>query len=256
VLLREDGEDVIVIGQASHAWVSGQLARAWGNEAFPPPAPREEVCLAATQHDVGMMEWDRRPALDPRTRLPHSFMEMPLDVHLALWSAAPHKVLSQSTYAALLVSMHGTALYARRDLDQLEPERARQIRCYLADQRALQARLAARLNTDPEQVRRNQRLIWTWDSMSLAICLGWERTPLRDVPAATDTAADTAAQADLELTQSGPDAFCLHPWPFRERAVSVHCEGRRLAGRFDSDQELHEALDNAPLRRLTFTLSG
>ncbi len=33
VLIRDD----LVIGQPAHAWVSGQLARAWGNEAFPAP---------------------------------------------------------------------------------------------------------------------------------------------------------------------------------------------------------------------------
>ena len=42
-------------------------------------------------------------------------MEMPLPTHLDLWSKAPDKVLTQSPYAALLVSMHGHALYARRD---------------------------------------------------------------------------------------------------------------------------------------------
>jgi hypothetical protein len=54
--LGEEGDAVIVIGQASRAWISGQLARAWGNERFAALEPREEVCLAAEQHDVGMAE--------------------------------------------------------------------------------------------------------------------------------------------------------------------------------------------------------
>jgi len=32
MLLREEGDAVIAIGRASHAWISGQLARVWGNE--------------------------------------------------------------------------------------------------------------------------------------------------------------------------------------------------------------------------------
>ena len=108
VLLRPEGEAAICIGQASHAWLSGQLARAWADVE-----PREEVCLAAEQHDVGMAEWDLAPTLNRETGRPHSFMEMPLAVHLALWSAAPHKLVTQSRYAAMLVSMHGTALYER-----------------------------------------------------------------------------------------------------------------------------------------------
>ena len=54
------GED-LVVGQPAHAWVSGQLARAWGNAAFPAPAPREPFCLAAEQHDVGWADADLEP---------------------------------------------------------------------------------------------------------------------------------------------------------------------------------------------------
>ena len=35
MLLREDGGAVLAIGQTSHAWISGQLARAWGNALCP-----------------------------------------------------------------------------------------------------------------------------------------------------------------------------------------------------------------------------
>jgi tartrate-resistant acid phosphatase type 5 len=90
MLLRADGDDAIVIGQPAHAWLSGQLARAWGNERFPAPEPWEEVCLAAEQHDLGMAEWERAPKLNPQTGLPRSFMELELDDHLEIWwRAAP-----------------------------------------------------------------------------------------------------------------------------------------------------------------------
>ena len=101
-------DDMIVIGQPSHAWLSGQLARAWS------PTPREEVCLAAEQHDIGMAAWDAEPKLNPETGLPRSFMQLELDDHLECWSRAARLVLPQSRYAALLVSLHGTALYERR----------------------------------------------------------------------------------------------------------------------------------------------
>ncbi len=53
MLLRKDGLDVIVIPQPCHAWLSGQMARAWGNEHLAAPMPYDEVCLAAGQHDIG-----------------------------------------------------------------------------------------------------------------------------------------------------------------------------------------------------------
>src|ERR1700683_1776724 len=98
MLLREQGDAVIAIGQASHAWISGQLARAWGNERFPAPEPREEGGLGGAQHDIGMAEWDLRPTLNRDTGLPHSFIELPVATHIGLWAAAPNKLLSQSRY--------------------------------------------------------------------------------------------------------------------------------------------------------------
>jgi hypothetical protein len=247
MLVSEDGDGVRLIGQASHAWLSGQLARAWGNDRFPPPSPREEVCLAAVQHDIGMMEWDLRPTLNADTGLPDSFLEMPLALHLELWTAAPAKLLSQSRYAALLVSMHGTALYARRDLSALDPADADRVRHYLAGERALQAKLTEQLAVNPAERNRNQRLIWTWDGISLAICLPWKKLTFTDVPTCDGS-------TDIAFGQTAPDRFTLAPWPFATDTVELQVEARRLSGRFGSALDLHQALDDAPSRVLHFTL--
>ncbi len=111
MLLRPEGDDVLCIGQASHAWISGQMARAWAE----PFSPFEEVCLAAEQHDVGMAEWDLAPTLNHSSGLPHSFTEMPLETHAALWLEAPKRLVTTSVYAAALVSLHGTRLYELRE---------------------------------------------------------------------------------------------------------------------------------------------
>ena len=128
MLVRSDDRGTLVIGQPSHAWVSGQLARAWGGGHFGRPEPHEEVCLAAEQHDIGMAQWDLAPERNPQTGLPRSFTQMPIGVHLALWDGAAERLVRQSRYAALLVSMHGMRLYQQRDLDRLEPADADAIR--------------------------------------------------------------------------------------------------------------------------------
>jgi hypothetical protein len=247
VLLREEADGVIAIGQASHAWISGQLARAWGNRRFGAPEPREEVCLAAEQHDVGMAQWDLRPSLNPDTGWPRSFMELPVDVHIALWSAAPAKLASQSRYAALLVSMHGVALQSRRDLATLGEGERELVRGYLDDQRRLQHALIERLRADPELVSRNQRLVWAWDSISLALCLRWESVRLGDVPG-------IGGPRELVLSANGEDRFALEPWPFAAERLEVHCEGRPLRRPFEVEAELHDALERAPATPLTFAL--
>jgi hypothetical protein len=256
VLIREDERGVLVIGQQSHAWLSGQLARAWGNEQFGPADPYDEVCLAAEQHDVGWGAWDQTPLLNPDTGRPRSFMEMPLDAHLELFTDGPRRLISQSRYAALLVSMHGWRLYERRDLDRLAAEQAEAVRSFLGRQEELQSELRAALLADPaaaeladeKGVRRNSMLIWTWDYLSLALCLDW-------APATAKRCPRAAGEVDLELT-AGPRQSCLtlDPWPFAAAAINVRCEGRRLEDRFDDEQAMREALERAPWETLQFEL--
>jgi Protein of unknown function (DUF3891) len=242
MLLRPDGDAVVAIGQPAHAWLSGQLARAWGNERFGAVEPREEVCLAAEQHDLGMAAWEQRPTLNPDTGLPRSFMELELDEHLEIWWSAAPLVVSQSRYAALLVSLHGTALYERRDLARLEPAGVERVNAFLAGQADLQAQLLTGLRADPrtaaaaadEIVRRNQRLVWTWDSLSLGLLLDWAPFELTAVPAA-------AKDTDIEVRTG-----TLNPWPFRTPQLTLRCEGRRLAGRYDDEDAMRAALTAAP----------
>jgi hypothetical protein len=251
MLVRPEAHGLLVVGQASHAWLSGQLARAWGNDSFDPPSPREEVCLAAEQHDVGMSEWDLAPKLDAATGRPQSFMEMALEDHLRLWSAAPAKLLSQSRYAALLVSMHGCALYERRDLSRMAPSQADAVRAYLARERERQEHLVELLGAERRQLSRNQRLVFAWDGLSLALCLGWRDHVAASVPAAGDAVVDVRL---APVGANAPGRFTADPWPFAAPEVTVRCEGRRLAERYATETELHAALEDAPEVALAFTL--
>jgi hypothetical protein len=256
MLLRRDEQGVVAIGQAAHAWISGQLARAWGNPQFGPVEPWEEMCLAAEQHDIGMAAWDLEPTLNPETGLPHSFMEMPLATHIELWTAGPRRLITQSRYAALLVSMHGARLYERRDLDMLSSEDAQRVRDYLAQQHKLQEDLSAQLAGDPvtspwtgtDLIRRNSALLWTWDLLSLALCLDWAPHTARRVPTAA------AEAADIALSAPAPATMALDPWPFAAGSVEVHCDGVRLTGTYDSPAELQTALANAPRVTANFEL--
>lgn len=256
MLLRRDGECVLAIGQAAHAFISGQLARAWGNERFGEVVPREEVCLAACQHDIGMAAWDLAPEFDREQGLPVDFMHMPLATHLQLWRAAPRRLLRQSRYAALLVSMHGMRLYQRRNLEELNARDAEDVRSYLADQRALQAQLIGSLRGDRHSaayateatIARNSDLIWTWDSLSLAVCLGWPPRTLERVP------DGTGGRLDIAFKLQCAHRALLDPWPFGAASLTVHCDAQRLSGPYRDVQELHGALADAPWETLAIEL--
>jgi hypothetical protein len=246
MLLREDDRGVLAIGQPSHAWLSGQLARAWGNEEFGSVDPLEEVCLAAEQHDAGWMTQDLRPTLNAKTGLPHSFTEMPLDVHLRLWTDGPRSLLSQSRYATLLASMHGSRLYGRRDLTRLPPDDAEAVRRFLRLQKEFQAELGESLGVDPAELERNSLLIWTWDYLSLALCLNWSEATAKGAPTANGT-------ADIRVEPS-EDHTHLDPWPFAVESLTVRAEGRRLRGRFDDEEEMLRSFAAAPWESLELRL--
>jgi hypothetical protein len=246
VILRPDGdgEGVVAIGQASHAWLAGQLASAWGNDRFAAPAPREEVVLGATQHDIGMADWDLRPQLNPETGLPLQFFELDRRTHLALWTAAPQRVLSQSRYAALLVSLHGTGLYERFPPKSDDPEILAAVADYVTGQVALQRQLAQELGLGDDEMTRNQALLAVFDDISLAICTG-AREP-HAVPGAPATnEGDGGVRVPLTLTPSdaATNTYALDPWPFAREQLVLRAEGRRLAGGPYADEPaLHEAL--------------
>ena len=218
MLVRPDGDSFLCIGQASHAWISGQMARAWAEEF----SPHEEVCLAAEQHDVGMAAWDLTPALNTETGLPMAFTEMPFSVHASLWLAAPTKLVTTSAYAAALVSLHGTRLYELRD-------RSSEVDDFLRRQEDFRRGLGfERSDLEP-----GSTLVWIWDYLSLAVLLGWVG----------------------EVEGYSVDGLRVTPWPFRTASLVVRCEARRLHERFAEEGEMHAALAEAPAETLELELT-
>ena len=220
MLLVDHPDGKVAVAQPAHAWISGQLAQAWGNERFGALEPGWEVCLAAEQHDIPWLEWEREPAIDPKTGYPHTFMSLDMPTKLAMWAKGPDLLLAQSRYAALLVSLHGSHLY--RDLDRS----------------AFEQEIRATLDASDEEIDRNRRLIWAWDSMSLALLLDWRPWTAQAVPSSD-------GPVDLDLAADGT----VRPWPFARERVEVHCEGRLLTAP-------GAALDDAPWVELTYELGG
>jgi len=250
VLHRADPDGLLIVTQPAHAWVSGQLARAWGNARFGPVEPWEEVCLGAEQHDVGHVAWEAAPTLNPATGRPHSFLELPLDEHLRLWSGAGRLALTQGRYPALLVSLHGTGLYERRDLAALPAEPAAAVRGFLERERGFQRWLVDSLRRDRRYaahatdaaLARNRRLVAAWDALSLALCHGLrERRTIGPIPSAE---GETALW--LAPDRGAADAVVVWPWPFGPAEVELVVEARRLPATFASEAAMRAALAEAP----------
>lgn len=250
MLHRDLERGYLAISQPAHAWVSGQLARAWGNELSGDLFPREEVCLAAGQHDIGWLEWESRPTLNPETGRPRTFRELPTLEHLAVWEPAGPMALVYGPYVALLVSKHGTGLYAAyHDFTRDTEEEAEAARGFLSRGAAFEETLMEQIAGDsryssvnaPETVERNRRLVALWDGMSLAMCGGAAGPRSFDgIPA-----RDGSMSITLQQLESGSNRFSVDPWPFREDSLTVTCAGRFLDGTFTSNRSLQQALERA-----------
>jgi Protein of unknown function (DUF3891) len=249
MLLRKEEGSVIAIPQPSHAWLSGQLARAWGNERFAAPVPKEDVCLAAEQHDIGWLGWEKRPALDSETGLPQEFFRLPPRRHVALWREGVRRARAFGRYPALLVSLHADTIYTRHfDFGKASPEIAKAVRAFLEGQRRFQVRTATSLRKDPqtcnhaspETIEYNRLLIAALDKMSLDICWGVKtEVTITEVPKAR------GQRVDLRLSPDAGETLVLDPWPFREPRIGLRAEGKRLTGRFSSQGDLNRALAKA-----------
>jgi len=252
VLHREDDEGLIVVSQPAHAWVAGQMARQWGNAEFGEFAPHEEVCLAAEQHDIGWLQWEQAPTLNVKTGRPHTFMELAVPTHTAMWSSAEPLSLQYGRYPALLVSMHGTGLYEKyHDSSKDSSDDLEAIDDFLTAAHAFQEGLLCDLREDPlfsrhatlETITRNQRLVAVWDWLSLILCMGLkEKRKIDDVPVAKGKGKT------LQLTPVNGDGneVRISPWPFKRVTLTLRCEGRRLPGKWKDCLKMREALQSAP----------
>lgn len=251
---------MICIPQSQHAAVAGQMARAWGNIDFPVPEPQDSVCMAAERHDDGMIAFDREPERDPETGLPRDFMKMPLETWLECWRRGPREVGADQPYAGLLVSLHGVHLLGYRQIDADDEEANRLVEAYRDEQTALQDELreaaaqipACKPCLSEERIETNRRLIAAWDAMSLAVCM--PRLP-------DDVEAVPLERGEMKITMTSVGAtggdqqvIEVDPWPFSADSVPLAAAGRRLEGPEPDQQALDQALGEAPLRTLDFTL--
>ncbi len=246
----------LCIPQSEHARISGQIARAWGNERFSAPEPREQVCLAAARHDDGMDAFDADPERDPETGLPLGFMRMPLGAWLECWRRGPSLVAAESPYAGALVSLHGDYLLGYRRLDPGDEDGRQALAAYRAEQRELRAAWLAEAAaepgsgglSDPAAIERNRKLIEIWDAMSLAVCMPRLPDSFEAVPAA-GCEAQTIAMREV-----GEGLVEVDPWPFAAAELELEASGRRLPGPLADREHLRAALAGAEPETLSVRL--
>ena len=108
MLFRSQPSGDLAISQLTHAWISGQILRAWDETLS------ETVLMAAEQHDIGWIDWETEPTFNTETGRPHLFREIGASAHAPMWARGVERALGAwGTHVALLVSRHGGVIYRR-----------------------------------------------------------------------------------------------------------------------------------------------
>ncbi len=220
MLFREQPSGVLAISQLTHAWIAGQILRAW-DEALGEP-----LLLAGEQHDIAWIDWDTAPSFDSTSGRPHLFRDVGASVHAPMWAHGVERALAAwGAHVALLVSRHGGVIYRRyRDRHRLAAADAAAAEHYLASQAPIEANWARALGLDTAFLDKETARLALADTISLALC-GELKTPL-DLEAPGRDGSRVAMQL---LERPGhPFHFTLSPWPFRTHSLAVEGEARPL----------------------------
>ena len=239
------GEPHFVLTMADHTAMCGQMARAFGNDRFEPPAPFEEVVYVVENHDRGWDPYDANPGLDPDTGVPYIMARTPAVDAVKTNRGSPDFNEARHPYCGLLSSMHSWGLYNNRygfskyvirtqtatSLDVASTSRVL-IDAMLADEKARQTRLRAALAADPAtrawvedpRLFQNYKHLQFLDTLSLYFHLRHadERGEETYVHVPLNAEEDTT----VTVTKVDDGRYRLDPFPFADDRVTIVCRGR------------------------------
>ena len=108
------GKPRLAIMMHEHTALSGQFARAFGNDLFEAAQPDDLLFYVVSHHDEGWAEFDRDPVTDENTGLPYNLVETPAEYITVTSRRSPDFNERRHPYCGLLSSMHSWGLYNGR----------------------------------------------------------------------------------------------------------------------------------------------
>lgn len=253
MIIRADDRGLMLIRQTEHARLCGEMARSWGNEHFEPVEPLERVAWAAAEHDNGWAEWEEAPRLNPETRRPCTYTDIPIDQHQEIYRRGIGRAIAHDRYAGLLVSLHGSLLYSRFRSGQPGAQD------FLEEQRSVQRRLVDAMRADPAlrsfceepRLSTNRDLVFGWDTLSLFLCHGAAWLDYLELP------ADYHGRRVRVAVERRKEGWILDPYPFRTTPLVLSAAALRTERtHFAGESEFREALDASTKAGLDFVIEA
>lgn len=237
VNLQADGWEIIY--HRAHALLAAQLAGFWciGDRT----SQRYETIAAISHHDDLEKEWE-----GDQLTAAGAPLDFTLERETALDQLRRHaeEALYKGRWVAMLISMHLCFLNQGK---QDDPDAAD----FLADQRQRQQQWRKELGVSKEEAHAAYDFMRWCDRLSLILCQ-------RQIPAggrSLEIITDFEGQR-YEIFQAETGELHITPWPFNTDRCSVSVDACYLDQlKFDSNDELSQALKNAPRKALSWTLS-
>ncbi len=232
-----------VIYQQAHALLAMQLAWHWPHTL----APDRWVGLlsAIAQHDDEQDAWRGRGGHHGLTPAgaPANFTQKEFSLEQAAGVLAAARF--QGRWRSLLTSMHLSCLYEGLRGDSEE------ITSFLDYLKARQQEWRRALKITKAEAQQAYDLLHWCDRLSLILC----RHEIPEMGRAVEIHRGPDGTMHT-LAQPKPDGpVVIHPWPFREKTVSVSVEASVLTLlQFQDDAELAGALRAAPIETLSWEL--
>jgi hypothetical protein len=241
------GEPHFVLTMAEHTDMCGQMARAFGNDAFEQPAPFAEVVYMVANHDRGWDAYDANPGIDPNTNVPYIMARTPLTEAIKTSRGSPDFNAAHHPYCGLLSSMHSCGLYNGRyglsnfivsarnkpgagfaSHDAHQPL----VDAMLAREQVRQAELKSVLLASPQtrpwieehHLFQNYKQLQFFDTLALYFQLrhAGERGEETYIHVPLNREDDTA----VRLRKKNDRIYSLDPFPFAGDRLTLVCRGR------------------------------
>ncbi|WP_420630136.1 DUF3891 family protein [Candidatus Leptofilum sp.] len=235
------GHPHLVIFQTDHAQTSGQIAAAFGNEAFASPSPYEPMVYVATHHDAGWQPIDARVEMDVKTGLPYHLTQTPLPYLLQTSAGSPEFNAAHHPYSGLMSSMHTYGLFNGRYglsdkifIDLVPAEHKASVQNMLDTELIRQAQLEEQLAADsatqacaaPEILLHNYKLLQFFDTLALYFQMSHEAARGESQFLNVPRAVGDDVTITIKLVE--PSIYSLSPYPFQNDELTLSYEGRWL----------------------------
>ncbi|MNW23442.1 hypothetical protein D3C74_01440 [compost metagenome] len=259
MIVYETADAFVLTEQHDHAGISGEVVAHWKNEHLYNPDTKDELQLAATEHDRGWINLDAAPFWNDASTAPYSFKDFPLRPRYVFYRLGIQEVEQRSPYAALLCSLMYTELFERIQIPDPQDEAAN--RAFLDGEVHRRTRLYELLGDTPSLRQRaaaDLHMLLFCDELSLFVCLAEPGTPSSKYEWFADGLHHPSPGPDtgrLRVRWTSGDSIEMDTDALLPNASITHTY-RTIYKKSIREHGLYAAFHSTPSQQRTITLHG